>query len=194
MMKNKWLDKQEHDYRDFFFDLYGFRSSFDNLVDKDAVVLEIGCGNGYFLERLIKLSYTNLFGVDIVGGAARECDNKLFPNAQIREADGHMLPFSDQKFDVVVLSHVLEHSPLPHVMLKEIRRVLKESGIAFIEVPLEVDFTDISAHFVLWETKDDFDVFLRQNGWTILQSQQGYTELDGCEVTGKEKHYWVVVK
>ena len=192
-MKNRWLFSQENDFRNFLFDLYGFRDAFDKLVKKDAVILEIGCGNGYFLERLVKNGYTKLFGVDVVQSSVDECTAKLFPHVSIQKADGHALPFPNGGFDVVVMSHVLEHSPIPQVLLKEVKRVMNSGGIAFIEVPLEMHFTDKSAHFVLWESKDDFDVFLRQNGWTIIRSEQGYTSLDGREVTQKEKHYWVIV-
>lgn len=193
MMKNKWLQKQEEDFRDFRFDLYGFRHVFDESVKKDASILEIGCGNGYFLERLAKLGYTNLFGVDVVEGAVNECQGRL-PKVTIEKNDGHNLAFRDNVFDAIVMSHVLEHSPFPYIMLKEAKRVLKESGLIFIEVPLELDFTEKSAHFVMWNTKEDFNAFLHENNLEIIQSEQGYTKLDDKPIDGKERHYWVIAQ
>lgn len=46
------------------------------------------------------------------------------------------LPYGDEQFDVVLLSETLEHlnySPLP--MLREIRRVLKPSGVLLLSTP-----------------------------------------------------------
>jgi ubiquinone/menaquinone biosynthesis C-methylase UbiE len=47
-----------------------------------------------------------------------------------------VLPFTDESFDVVYLSHVLEHLDYPLDALKEIRRVCK--GIAVVRVPNEL--------------------------------------------------------
>lgn len=51
--------------------------------------------------------------------------------------DGCLLPFRDSVFEEIRAIHVLEHLPRPsHLpLLKEISRVLKPDGVAFIEVP-----------------------------------------------------------
>lgn len=48
------------------------------------------------------------------------------------QADGQQLPFRDRSFDFVVVSHVLAHVQSVERLMKEIRRVLKPSGRAFI--------------------------------------------------------------
>jgi ubiquinone/menaquinone biosynthesis C-methylase UbiE len=46
---------------------------------------------------------------------------------------------SDQSFDVVLASHVLEHIPEDEQAMREIRRVLAPGGWAFLVVPFDPD-------------------------------------------------------
>jgi SAM-dependent methyltransferase len=50
--------------------------------------------------------------------------------------DIQSLPFSDNTYDFVFASHVLEHVPDDKKAISEIRRVLKPNGIAILPVPL----------------------------------------------------------
>ena len=46
------------------------------------------------------------------------------------------LPFSDASFDLVYASHVLEHIKEDELALREIRRILRDDGIAILPVPI----------------------------------------------------------
>jgi SAM-dependent methyltransferase len=46
------------------------------------------------------------------------------------------MPFEDNKFDLLICNHVLEHIPDDMAAMKEIQRVLKKGGIAVLQVPL----------------------------------------------------------
>ena len=48
---------------------------------------------------------------------------------------GEMLPFSDESFDLVYSSNVLEHTERPATVLDEALRVLKPGGILHFEMP-----------------------------------------------------------
>jgi predicted SAM-dependent methyltransferase len=45
------------------------------------------------------------------------------------------LPFPDGAFSVVVMKHVLEHTPAPRAAMAEVHRVLSSGGVAVIAVP-----------------------------------------------------------
>lgn len=46
------------------------------------------------------------------------------------------MAFADASFDVVICNHVLEHIPEDRAALREIRRVLRPSGWAILQVPI----------------------------------------------------------
>jgi ubiquinone/menaquinone biosynthesis C-methylase UbiE len=47
------------------------------------------------------------------------------------------LPISDEEFEVVLLSHVLEHVQAPLVMLRECNRILAPGGKLVVGLPIE---------------------------------------------------------
>jgi len=50
-------------------------------LDKEAAVLDVGCGTGAWLERLFRHGYHNLYGIDV------ELSQVGTANAQFVEAD-----------------------------------------------------------------------------------------------------------
>ena len=46
------------------------------------------------------------------------------------------LPFSDNSYDFVFASHVLEHIPDDRKAISEIRRILRPNGVAMLPVPI----------------------------------------------------------
>jgi ubiquinone/menaquinone biosynthesis C-methylase UbiE len=58
--------------------------------------------------------------------------------------DGYHVPYDDGKFDIAILSHVIEHVDHPRALLYEASRVAK---FVFVEVPLE-DTIRLSNDFV----------------------------------------------
>jgi SAM-dependent methyltransferase len=47
------------------------------------------------------------------------------------------MPFGSDTFDVVMASHILEHVENDRAALKEILRILRPGGFAFLQVPLD---------------------------------------------------------
>ncbi len=58
------------------------------------------------------------------------------PLADVK-ADICDLPFEDNKFDMVLCNHVLEHIPNDQKAMQELYRVLKPGGMAILQIPLE---------------------------------------------------------
>jgi len=55
--------------------------------------------------------------------------------------DIQQLPFSDESYDFVFASHVLEHIPNDEKAISEIHRILRPNGIAIIPVPIFTEKT-----------------------------------------------------
>ncbi len=100
-------------------------------------ILEIGAGEGAFLEKASKLNI-ELYGIDISSEAKKLCAMRKIPNLkEYNIYDGNIIPYQNKKFDICVLSHVLEHVENERVLLYEAIRVSKK---IFIEVPCELKF------------------------------------------------------
>jgi 2-polyprenyl-3-methyl-5-hydroxy-6-metoxy-1,4-benzoquinol methylase len=94
-------------------------------------LLDVGCGNGDFLE-IARQAGWQAQGVDPDPDAAA--------TARVRGFDvriGGIEEFEDQagNFDMVTLCHVIEHVPDPPSVLSSARRLLKPGGRLWIETP-----------------------------------------------------------
>lgn len=101
-----------------------------------ANILELGCGGGSNLRWLSKrLPAATLTGVDILG--EDDASIRLPPRTQYQVVDLERgeLPFAQEAFDAVLLIHVLEHLRRPLVIAREVHRVLRPGGTAYVETP-----------------------------------------------------------
>ncbi|WP_421840172.1 class I SAM-dependent methyltransferase [Mycobacterium sp.] len=75
------------------------------------------------------------------------------------------LPMADETYDLVLCSQVLEHVPDPIAVLREIRRVLKPDGQAWLSAPL---------FYEEHETPYDFCRYT-QFAWRRMAAEAGFT-------------------
>ncbi len=69
----------------------------------------------------------------------------LEPGAADVVMDLTAIGFPDGSFDVILCSHVLEHIPDDALAMRELRRVLRPSGWAILQVPILLERTDEDA-------------------------------------------------
>jgi len=99
---------------------------------RKGILLDIGSGKGEFLAAAKKRGW-EVFGIEPSKEFADFAKDKYGLdniNPDLKKAN---LP--SEYFDVVTLNMVLEHVDEPHELVSEAERVLKKSGILFIEVP-----------------------------------------------------------
>jgi SAM-dependent methyltransferase len=105
-------------------------------IPKNAKILDLGCGPGYFLDEMKSRGYTDLTGVTLSPGDVDICEKK---GHTIKKYDLTFLPhdkgYHDESTDFIFLRHALEHSPYPIFSLMEYNRILKQFGKIYIEVP-----------------------------------------------------------
>ena len=106
-------------------------------VKAGEVVLEIGFGTGHSLLALARGVGTTgkVYGVDLSEGMFQVASNRLSKNgmsdrAELQCGDATRLPFSDNFFDAVFMSFVLELFDTPELplVMRECQRVLGEAG------------------------------------------------------------------
>ena len=105
-------------------------------LPKDAHILDLGCGPGYFLDNMKVRGYTNITGVTLSPEDIDICEQK---GHTIKQYDLSFLPqkdgYYDESVDFIFLRHALEHSPYPIFSLMEYNRILKQGAKIYIEVP-----------------------------------------------------------
>ena len=93
-------------------------------------VLDIGCGNGYVLNRYASAG-ASVYGVDLTQTALR-LSKRRFAISNLRGSflvgNAEALPFEDRSFDCVCSMGVLHHTPDTRKAVIEARRVLKPGG------------------------------------------------------------------
>jgi phosphatidylethanolamine/phosphatidyl-N-methylethanolamine N-methyltransferase len=90
-------------------------------------VLDIGIGTGASLNYYP--GHGRVFGIDLSTGMLRECHKKIqersISYATVFQANALELPFADDAFDHVFISHVISVVSDPHRMIEEVQRVAK---------------------------------------------------------------------
>ncbi len=113
-----------------------------NLTTHDARILDIGCANGGLLARLKTLGFQNLCGFDLPPGCV-ENTKKLGIDAKFGSVTEH--PKDAGVFDLIILSHVMEHLREVRAAVQGVEKLLKDGGQIYIEVP---DASEYASHVV----------------------------------------------
>lgn len=105
------------------------------MIDNNPkAVLDVGCASGWLLFEIAKnYPKAQCTGIDVYKKAL-EYASKAYKKIKFIEADAHKLPFSDQSFDLIICTEVLEHVQDPKGVLQEIKRVLKPGGVVIAEM------------------------------------------------------------
>jgi phosphatidylethanolamine/phosphatidyl-N-methylethanolamine N-methyltransferase len=92
-------------------------------------LLEIGVGNGSHLHlyRLHRIT-----AIDTSLKMLETAKKRQPANMKLLHMNGENLLFQNQRFDYVILSHVLAVADRPEKLLEEVHRVLKPGGQVFI--------------------------------------------------------------
>ena len=96
-------------------------------------MLDIGCGGGATLQRLLKRSKdAQVYGIDIseesVAKARKVNAKVLDKQVFVTQGSAEMLPYKDGKFDLVTAVETVYFWPNLPDCLQEVRRVLKPGG------------------------------------------------------------------
>lgn len=102
---------------------------------KPESILDVGCGEGFTLEKLRKEGIgKHLEGVDYLA-LAIQLGKKEHPQLTLKQGSIYDLDYKDNSFDVVICSEVLEHIDDPLKGLAELVRVAKNYCV--LSVPNE---------------------------------------------------------
>ncbi|MCD6415531.1 MAG: methionine biosynthesis protein MetW [Planctomycetes bacterium] len=156
-------------------------------IPQGARVLDLGCGDGALLQRLIRDKGVEARGIEINEQAVRECIRRGVPVYHGDMLEG-MSMFRDGSFDCVILSQTLQQALNPAQVAREMLRVGRRSIISYpnfghwrirlqllfggrapITKTLPYRWHDTPNLRVL--TVKDFRRFCRENGMRIVNSR-----------------------
>jgi len=101
-----------------------------DLIPDDASVLDLGCGNGALLGALRDRGHTQLVGVEVVQDGIHLAASQGL-NVIDHDLNQGLPAFTDQQFDIVVLSETLQVVANIESLLREMLRVGKRSIVCF---------------------------------------------------------------
>lgn len=146
-------------------------------------VLDVGCSVGYVVEAGRRLGLRSA-GVDVSQWAV---DTAKAKGLDARVGSIEELPCQDGEFDLVVLRHVLEHTPRPRAALQEVRRVLAPHGLVLVLVP-DVQYwkgqyqretyryfrpDDLGRQHFVYYDDSTLEMLLTGSGFRVLASLKG---------------------
>jgi SAM-dependent methyltransferase len=102
-------------------------------IGPETACLDVGCGVGETYARWVNDRAASYVGVD-VSPQAVERARRSGLHAEVIEENGP-LPFGDDTFDLAISIEVLEHLFSPHLLVAEVRRVLRPGGVLLVSCP-----------------------------------------------------------
>lgn len=140
-------------------------------LKKGEKILEVGCGNGYYLNLLNRLNLElELIGVDNDPQALRDA-KKYISDEKVKLIldNAQNLPLRSNNFDKIILSEVIEHVEDEQKILSEIYRVLKPEGVLVLTT-CNVDYPFLWDP-INWILQHFFKIHIRAGFWAGIWNQ-----------------------
>jgi homoserine O-acetyltransferase len=151
----------------------------EELVPPNSTVLDLGCGRGVLMNRLISKKNVQARGVEVHQNAICECVERGLEVIDL-DVETELATFASKSYDYVVLSQTLQTLRRPGVVLEEMLRIGQYCLVSFPNFAYWQSWfqmfltgrTPISEHlpFAWYDTPNlhyltlrDFDAYCREN-------------------------------
>jgi len=157
-----------------------YQQTLTNLLPQGGLVLEVGVGSGALLP-ILAMKADHTVGLDqspAMVALARETVARydLAEKVDVRLGEMNYLPFANSSVHAVVMNQVLHHAENPGDVLKEVNRILTDSGILVI--------ADLTRHEHDWVRERLADQWL---GFSPLELQ-GWLEEAGMQTLSYQEY------
>ncbi len=153
-----------------------FREFIERYKLKNKKIIEIGCGNGDYLEILHKMP-VKVYGLEYSDKAVAVCRNKGL-NVYKGFVENEKYQIEGFPYDAFLCLSFLEHIPEPNSFLRGIWYNLKEKGLGLIEVPnfdmiiRKKLFSEFIPDHIFYFSKDTLTTILKINGFEVLNIRE----------------------
>ena len=104
----------------------------------DPSIVEVGCGTGHVLKHILdNVETKNLVGVDPLDWWLDKAKARLGDKVKLLKGFAEKTPFENNSFDFAVCTEVIEHVIDPTVVLRELKRIVKNKGLIVVSTPNE---------------------------------------------------------
>jgi 2-polyprenyl-3-methyl-5-hydroxy-6-metoxy-1,4-benzoquinol methylase len=121
-------DKDLQYYNNSRPDILGF------VPENTGKILDVGCGQGAFLEQVKNLSGATTWGIEVKKEIAEKALGKA-DKILVGNVEEHIDSLPENYFDCITFNDVLEHLQDPNLVLKMIGPKLSENGIIIASIP-----------------------------------------------------------
>jgi homoserine O-acetyltransferase len=102
----------------------------EGLIEAGSRVLDLGCGRGALLSRLIRKKGVTGLGVEVQQDNICECIDRGIPVVDL-DVEAELSSFADKSYDYVVLSQTLQTLRRPDKVLREMLRIGRRCLVSF---------------------------------------------------------------
>jgi SAM-dependent methyltransferase len=146
----------------------------ESFPERNARVLDVGCGSGALLAFLRELGFHDLVGIEPSPGSV-DLGQRL--GLEIRAGSLAALPGDLGTFDCIVISHVLEHLESPSEALQTVAPILGSQGMLYVEVPdairfaelAKLPFAEFNTEHINYFSPRSLQSLLRRNGFACVR-------------------------
>lgn len=142
------------------------------LIDKNSSILDVGCGDGDFLESFKEGGFKDLTGIDLFINDKNMSEDITIYKTSLEDFK------SDKKYDLITSIHSFEHMDNQLINLKCFENLVSDNGIIVISIPIKSDFfwkkygvnwyqIDAPRHFFL-HTIESFKILCNKTNLSVV--------------------------
>jgi len=143
LSRNRLLFQRHRLFTKYFLDYF-------SLLSTESKCLDIGCGDGFFMELLRMLGFNKITGVDPSLPFVNRAREK---GLDVSLGNVYQLNGCREEYEVVLLLDVLEHLEEPLTALGIVHTLLRKNGVLFLNVPVCDSLASIMQRLLHQKTK-----------------------------------------
>lgn len=141
--------------------------------NNNSVVLDLGCGTGFF-SNILARKYSQVFGVDLSSAMLNFAKQNRTSAIHWLNADIQQLPFNDDSVDIIYSNLAIQWCEPLSGVLEELTRVLKPGGVIVFSSLLNGTLSELQR---AWACVDDDKHIIDFKHFNDFESAIGQTDL-----------------
>lgn len=137
---------------------------------RDISILDFGSGNGYYSFLLLELGFKDIQAFDF-----DEKTKLSFEGSDVKFTTSEK-EITSEKYDIILLNHVIEHVPAPRELIKMLYRLLNKKGVLYIRTPNNQSICSVyfKEFWRGWETPRHLNIFNTCSMENLLTNNKDY--------------------